>query len=680
MSARREESELTVAKKNEKRLLEQNRELKRQISEFIKNEATRKSQKYEHGKMKRNVERLELFNDQLRNDLQNSRARLTNEMSKKTNLEQTNLDLESKNRDLVNRYAVEQSMRMDMEKRLEKFREINKEREKLAAENQALKHKIEQLSGYEHCICEPAQELRQLVRRKDSEHDKTKSALHEFRKENKHLKEQMELVMMEKEKLEGADKKAQELSSHIKIYQSHLDNEKAISNKLRRESYRIIDELETQRHYRVEAELRADGATEACKEKDLEIDSQRKESERQCLLIRELKEQINKYKTMEAEMRRLRVEILSQKVTGDLAIKNLFTAQTKISELERTNEALTTEILDKRTKVISQDSKIVKLERKYRCVKKQVERVKGQLSEAKQEMCVTLTDKIQAMTKEAMASLSAERDVLKKELEDTKNLLFTQQQKAILQEAESLKQKTEENETQEELKSVWLKINELEEQNKSLETEMLKKSTSRPTCSCRSTSKASGKRTEEQHDHCATCPQGDSEEIRELKRKLNEAQVKLREHQWTIRKLNDKIKALEGQSLICVKRSNTYQQKSYVLQEEMRNIKLDIWEKSNTTIMPKFQVTSGPKPPTSSTSKQTCFVLTSSSPQCESKDKSKTPFLPPIQVKNIQKPTTFPQPHRPSEGKSGHTVKYIHGKLPPQTQDRPLLVWPPLPK
>lgn len=708
LSAREEESEFTRTKKNEKRLFDENKALKRQIANFIKNENAAKKTEIEYGKLQQKVKELDLLNNNLRNDLQQTKANYAKEKSEKIHLksalETKNLNLESRNQDLQNKYSVEKSMRAQLEQQLEKFHNIKEEKDKLVAQNYTLNHKVEELSGYKQCTSKSVQELKQMVRQKDAENDKTNYELCELRTEVKHMHEAMAHVVKEKDKVEVALKKALQMRDQIKEYQKQIDIERTNNYKLNREVRHLTFALDEQRNKIVNTDHRADKALEACKEKDLQIECQQKESEKQRLLITKLSEQVDRYndlkhrlkneeaqdiafshvkdqmiinmrheiKEMEDIIRHLRMEISSHKVTREQAFKNLVKAQLKIRQLEETTDSLTGEILSLESDAVSKKSETAKYERKYRHLKKQLQHLKIQLSQAKmkQEVCVTSADRDQALAKKTLAIVSAERDQLKKELGYTKDLLYTQQQRVNLHEAEKLKLKTEEKEIHQELKMVRLSMKDLEQNNKLLMTKMLQKPISRPATTGHMNIGLSKAKVDE------ACPPPTSpeeeEEKMELKRKLEQAEMKLHERRWDIRKLKRQNKALEGQLMAYVDSHSNYKQKTYELEDQLRNIKVDIWEKSKAKAVKQQAAPPEEKHTIGWPLRQRRIVLTSTKHKPESKDQSKTPLLPPIHGKSITLPGMSAQHPDPSEDKSAPH------KLPHQPPHRISIVLPPL--
>ncbi|XP_056257890.1 ELKS/Rab6-interacting/CAST family member 1-like [Seriola aureovittata] len=737
MSVSEIREELQRTQKNEKRLIDKNKELQRQISFLIKAETSLKKEQVEVAKLKRKAGEQDLHVDKLRKDLHKVKTELVNEQThraqEKTVSEQRIVSLEKQCHTLQDKYSVEKMMREQREKDLELFNQIKGEKKKLTLQGQNLHHQVQELTGYKNFAVKTMEEMKQLLKKKDAEHEQTKGELNIERAIVKNLHEQNDKLVCSIEACQGVENETARRGHENERYRRQIEADKKKAHHLKMEIRDLLGQIDDLKNSHILMEHQLDMATQASKHKTEELEHQISEAGKQRHLILSLEHQVNKYNELkhklqnrkqkeaghsqaknqeiinmrtiicELESKQRQQLIINESMQGtrDLAIKNLFTAQAKITEQDKAIEQLNGEIREETREINAKKIQVNRIRRDYRSVKNQLEEMKKQLSETKitQDMCSTTADKDQLLAQKNMAKMQAEKEKLEKDLEQYKEQLVQQQQKINLQDATKIKQGNTLKEYELELKSLRLKNTELENNCDILTTHMINQSAYKyvrgeEKTQARKTHllpclKKADEKADEVHEKNQQLEEK-NQEIEELKCRSKEAVQKFHVCQWDNRQLRERLMALQGMLTAYEDNYKSKTEEVKRLSDELRKINLETREKSRyRPLSPVLSKTQAPSEENSESvylSQHTRFPLRSTKFQCQSGINAET-FLPPIHKIQSRPGLSFStQPHPPSESKSGHIHK-LSPRLQPQPQPQPqpekkrnIIVLPPINK
>ncbi|XP_071330950.1 cilia- and flagella-associated protein 58-like [Trachinotus anak] len=686
--------ELHRTQKNEKWLIDQNRDLKRQLTFLVKTETSLKKEQLEVARLKRKGTEQDIRVDKLRNELQKFKADLANEQTQrhqeKTFSEQRIVVLEKKCQEFENKYSVERSLREQKDRELEVYTQIRGEKKKLATELQSLHHQVQELLGYKNFASKTMEEQRQLLKKKDLDHEQTKHELDEVRSEVKKLEDEIGEIIKFKDQNEGSEKEALR-RAYQKEKQQILDAHRKRVHQLRKEVRELTFVNEDLKRSTVLMENQVLNIKEINKQKTEELQNQLKEAAKQRNIIQTLEHEVSSYSElkikihnqrrkeaaynvakdqeiinmrniiteMESKQRQQMITTGSVQTTRDLAIKNLFKAQSTISEHEKTIETVNVEIQQKTLEINEKNAEFTRIKKAYRSVKNQLREVKRQLTETKmtQETRLASAGKDQMVVKKNLAKVAAEKDSLEKELVHYKELVVKQQQKLDLLETTKASQESTLRENTEEIKLLLLEQKKLKHKCEMLRMKVLhqcpllkdkkidfanefwKASQNRP-----STAETKLKSELEEKD----------KEIKELKHSSDDATLKFRQGRWDNRQLREKVMSLEGRLGAYEKNYQSQSEENKKLTDEVRRLNLEKKEKSRhlPTAPSKPQPPSEEKPESVPTSRRTRFPPVATKSPCQSENKSQIVHIPLLRGKQIRPhlslDTMSTQPQTPS--------------------------------
>lgn len=685
-------SELHRAKINEKRLMDQNKQHKMKLSALIKVEMSLKKEQHEVAMLRNKARSQDLHVDQLRKDLEKTKASLKHEETQRAHeknvSEQRIISLEKERLELQNKFCVEKMFREQKEKELENFSNMRGENRKLTMNGQTLHHQVQELTGFKNYATKRIEEQSQLLKKKDIDHDETKQELERIKNQLKQNTDEVDKLAPVQDRLETVQRQAAQHVNELKKHMRQADTWKKTIHHLKKETVTLTRQNMELSAVNRELEQQMDQLQQDKISLAVKIQNHIKEAERQSNLMLNLENELNSFSNLKTKLQNKEKEITRHTMSRDreivnlrnlisesesmqrmqiiqteavkternLIAENLFKAESELIRMNEKVQQLNADIRDKTCEIHAKDAEVVKINREYRSVRNRLEKVKGQLAETKmtQKICLDTANQDQKLAEDNLARVGAEREKLDKGLARYKELVVLQQQKIECQKADKVIQEHSLKELTEKVNSLKIELTTLEHDYYILDMAMMREMTKAKT------QKPRRERIRGRRKNPPLCLQmiyneyqlfgSDAKvderdkEIEELKRKLNrrpdDAIRKLQLCQWTNRDLKEQLRASKGLLTAYETKYKSENEENKRLTNELRKLKLESRAKSRNTC---FAPISKSQPPSedkskdqrepSHVSRHTRFPLTKS--QHQSEDKSQIAPTPPLFNVNV---------------------------------------------
>ncbi|KAM7416085.1 hypothetical protein PAMA_018249 [Pampus argenteus] len=644
--------QLLRSQKNEKLLMNKVRELTRQRANLIKADIDLKKEQLEVVKLKKTLSKQGLNVDQLRKDLIKTKTDLRNLETEKTWEKNTSEDricsLEKKCRELTNKYSVENEIRKQREREMEKLPTIN-EHKKLTEKLEDISHQWQELIGYRSFAEKKIEELNQLVKYKDTEHNKTKALLANVKTDAKQVNDLKEEISYYEDKLQSEQKEKAKVVRDITEHQKQAESDKKTIyhlminiDILKKENLEYNDTKS-----KLEQQIEIMGHNETALA--LEIENQNKEALKQRSLIRSLEHELNNFSNKNKKLeQRLKDTYVNIKKKDEMIVndrrliaelQNTLALQTKHIDDEKlvkfqtlqgiakdkvelegntkTIQRLNDEIRTNGDVIGKKDMELEQLKEKYNTKKKQIERLKktrANLEQKLQDITVS-TSKENEWEKEQNAKMTEEMARYEKEIILYKEMVLQQQIKTDSQVDANRKLEQEFKDYKEQTKFITNQLlkkeNELDEANLSLQ--MMFQNTDYillniHKAKTRDTNKKVPPRLQKPRQYqlsarklvsyqwkgkikyMQTQLEENDKKIHELKamlaRRPDDAIHKLHESRWNNRELHKKLKASQGRAMAYEAQYKHVAEENNKLTNEIRKLKLASTARSKYGCLP----------------------------------------------------------------------------------------------
>lgn len=672
-------NELQRTKINEKRLMDQNKELKKKLTII----------EFENSRLKKKEQALN--SDKLTKEREKARTERRNEAieraHEKNTLEQRILALQKQSLEMKSKYSLEKMLREQREKELDKLNPLKSEKLKLTTHVQVLKSEVEGLKGYKNFASKKMEEQSQLLKSKDKDHNVTKEELKKTRESHNYYKSQVEMLIPFRVRLECVQKDNEKKDNLIKKMEKQADVHRKRIHRQDMEIGFLTRKIEdnitlnaTMGYEKDQMHLNMNSLT-------AELEKHKKENEKARNIIQNLESELNSNSEMrskfenrmkeriresrakdqeiialrvyisESEGRERKQIILTEasKAEKNLISQNLFKAQTVLDEVKIKIQQHENDLRLKSFEIDTLKSEQVKLKRHLRSKKSQHEKMKLKLAQTQrtQEICSTSAGKNQTVFQYKMAEKEAEIEKLDKDLMLKNNLIVKQRDRINLLKAAKVTEEEANRECVEVIKA-------LEQENETLKRnlyftnlKMMRETADLEAMLGRDNNRAKTRNLNMMYNpHCE--PQFSErkglleekeKEIRELKRMLaqrpDEAIKKLQRCQWDNRDLKKKFMASHGFATMYETNYKSVKEENERLIHELRELKLESQYTSRYTLLPPISKRSQSPPGDKSNdlcdsghiSRHTGFPLRSTKSQRKSENKPEIPLIPPMSTK-----------------------------------------------
>ncbi|XP_070774747.1 cilia- and flagella-associated protein 58-like [Enoplosus armatus] len=676
--------ELHRVKKNEARLMELNRELKRKLSTLISEQVSFKKDSLELSVLQKKTKDQELCVDRLKTNLENVKMKLKNEETQraqeKSLFEQKIVGLENDLLEFRNKFTLEKELN---EREQDHYHAIKKQSKMLTLNVQTLKHEVQELIGYKSYATRKIDEQMQLLKIKEKDLIQTNLELQKANQEKAHFKDVVKEQMVYKEKLDMAHKHAEKLVNDIKKQETQADAYKRHIHRLTRETMTLTRTIEDLTFSKKTVENQFDRQQVYVDNLREEAENHKKETMKQRSLILHLETELNNYGELKRKLQNKEKEINRLIFTRDQEIvdlRNLITesenhqriqiiqkdamsfekknlsdklsnAQAEISLQNKTIQELKDKTNEKRCEIETKNAELVRITRELHCVKNDLINVKTRLSESKtrQQVSEVSTGKDKIVVKKTLAKMVAENKKLKKELQHYSEVVMQQQQKINVQEATKVTQEHMLKEYEEEVKFLRLQNERLEHDLYLLDKKVTRES------NVHVKSRRNKVRDMKNPNPYLQMMYGEhrkyqffgsrrqfmEEKYKEsMELRLDGATKTIQKYLWLNRDLTKKAQASQGLNMMYESKYKSEAEENQALRDELRKVKLDCKRvgSSKYTCLPPIsskrrgtgtiEDQSGDKCKSEYISRHTRFPLFKS--QCRSEDKFAKVPLPPI--------------------------------------------------
>ncbi|KAM7391478.1 hypothetical protein PAMP_022166 [Pampus punctatissimus] len=656
--------QLHRSQKNEKLLMDKVKELTRQRASLIKADTDLKKEQLEVAKLKKMITKQDLHVEKLRKDLMKTKTDLRNEETERAYEKKTSetkiFSLEKECLELTNKYSVENELRKQKEREMEKLPSIT-ENKRLTDKVEDVSHQLHELIGYKHFAEKKIDELNQLVKDKDVEHNKTKALMGKVKIEAKQFIELKEEMNYYKDRLQNEQKEkekvVQEITEHRKQADSdkktiyHLMQNNEILTKKNRECNSTNQTLEQKLEL-----LKQNKASLA-----LAIENHNKEAEKQRNLIQSLEIELNNFSNKNTKLEdrfkeahvsiknkdlliiddrshitdlQNQITLQKKQIEADKYLKsqimqNVLKAKMEIEGNNKTIQHLNDEIRAQSDEINRKNMELDQFKEKYTAVKKHVEGLKKTLAklEQKHKDFIASASKDQEFEKEKNAKMIEEMARYEKELICYREMVTQQQVKIDIQMDAKRKQEQELKDYKEQSKIFRAELSEkenaLNHANQTLQMMLqntdfilvnIQKEKTRdkmqnlaPKPQKRNRQYQLSGRKFASHQwkgkmkHMQTQLEEKDKKIDELKsmlaRRPDDAIQKLHESKWNNRELNKKLKASQGRAMAYEAQYKNVSEENNRLTNEIRKFKLESINRSKYVCLPPISRKSQPVPP-----------------------------------------------------------------------------------
>ncbi|CAI5650332.1 unnamed protein product [Oreochromis niloticus] len=456
-----QQKKLEKFKKKEKRLMAENKDQQKKISEFVK---VCREQVADIDRLKREACAHLSEIDRLRKRMVKCEIKPagSEKLTASGKYEKEILDLQKKCKDLERKHATEKKRREEKEKDVEFLSPLQVKINTLSKENEVLKQKLSQVTAEKDVKVKELKEKKEQIKKELRVQDQLKEERLNFEKRTSEYLEEASMLFQCRDRLKTVEEQAEKLKAELKKWQKKAEEFEEKKNRVTMEKHTLIMKNNELSDLLLAKDFDSNKLAKEFKEKIVEIESETTKASKQCSSVqhlekvlqlkteqiakleRERQKSFKKMTSQDNEIVRLRNALtetehrLKIQMTNDDFLpqretlnKELSEAKTVISQFKDTIKSLTKDTEEKDNEREKIQAELSKSQTRYFAVKNQLELVKqkqaeAQTAQAKQLACV---EEERNVVKKRLGQILTDKEKVDKELTHYKKMVFQQEQK-----------------------------------------------------------------------------------------------------------------------------------------------------------------------------------------------------------------------------------------------------------
>lgn len=291
---------------NEKQLMDQNTEMKKQLSSLTKVEMSLKKEQVEVTKLQNKVDEYKSLITRTRAELNKVknlfRDEQTQRVREKTVSDQRIIELEKEFVEMKNQYNAEKKLREQKDKELEKLQNINEDYKKLLSQEKALRSEVKQMTGFKTFSARTIEELKKNLRSTEEECRNAKHELSKLKEKEILYRDQEFEFSICKNTLDNCQKQNQKMDQELEKCLKNADANEREINWLRKENAKLTKKGECDSVAIKALEQRMLTLGQTIKSLKDESDTKEKEKEMLQRVIQNLKDQLTTHKELKRKL------------------------------------------------------------------------------------------------------------------------------------------------------------------------------------------------------------------------------------------------------------------------------------------------------------------------------------------------------------------------------------------
>lgn len=298
--------DLHRSRTNEKQLMDQNTEMKKQLSSLTKVEMSLKKEQFEVTKLQNEVDEYKSLITRTRAELNKVknlfRDEQTQRVREKTVSDQRIIEVEREFMEMKNQYNAEKKLREQKDKELERFQNINEDYRKLYSQEKALRSEVKQMTGFKTFSTRTIEELKKNLHSTEEECRNAKHELSKLKERDILYRSQEYEFNICKNTLDNCQKQNQKMEQELEKCLKHVDANEREINWLRKENGKLTKKGECDSVAIKALEQRVLTLGHTIKSLKDESDTKEKEKEMLQRAIQHLKDQLTTHRELKRKL------------------------------------------------------------------------------------------------------------------------------------------------------------------------------------------------------------------------------------------------------------------------------------------------------------------------------------------------------------------------------------------